>query len=216
MTYRRTAEDLHTAWAIQLQALKISTREFDTGAAGEAARLANAVFLMVGRGMRRHLSICDAAGQQENRLYRSTAKAAGAAGNALVFCRLEKVGLDEWAVALRPAGEAALADGRDLPFDEWWNERVVVTNQHELTRAQIVRILRDKNGGAHFDVQVDDPLIAAALSGEIGGFWVQPEPGGAEWPVPLCLENCMRQIVEELWYSFRDPLDRAPQSAVTS
>ena len=61
----------------------------------------------------------------------------------------------------------------------------------------IIRILRDKDGGAHFDANVTDPLIVAALRGEITGF-LYKDAGGKELPVPFILENTMRQIAEEL------------------
>jgi hypothetical protein len=88
--------------------------------------------------------------------------------------------------------------GKSLTFDEWWNEQVLFDGTSQrLTRADIIRILRDKDGGAHYDADVSDPLVAAALRGEITGF-VYQTPDGQSSPVPFVLENCMRQIAEEL------------------
>ncbi len=202
MAYRRSEENLREAAEFQLQAIQLSAREFDSGAIGEAARLATAVFLLIGRGMRHHTSIFDSAGQQEKRLYRSTLGEANARGSQLIVCRLEKVDTDIWQISACARGKEALSEGRDLPFDEWWSETVIDTEECKLTREQIVRILRDKNGGAHFDAEVEDPLVAAVLQGRLGGFYYINQDGESQ-PVPGSLENCMRQIVEELWFSLK-------------
>jgi hypothetical protein len=107
-------------------------------------------------------------------------------------------GNDEFVIALEPRGREAMYTGRRLKFDEWWNETVLNDGKNQqLTRENIIRILRDKDGGAHYDANVTDPLIAAALRGEITGF-LYKDAGGKELPVPFILENTMRQIAEEL------------------
>lgn len=42
-----------------------------------------------------------------------------------------------------------------LPFDVWWNEKVLKINDKEYTREDIVLITTDKEGGAHVDQKVD-------------------------------------------------------------
>ena len=88
--------------------------------------------------------------------------------------------------------------GRWLKFDDWWNEPVLYDDVSlKLTRENIIRTLRDKHSGAHYDARVTDRFIAAALRGEITGF-LYTIPDGTKQPVPWAVENTMRQIAEEL------------------
>jgi hypothetical protein len=198
--YVRTEEELRHAAEFQFRALKISADHFDLGEFGEAARMATALFVLAGEGMGRHTSILDAAKQKEKRLYRSTKASENDLGCSLVHLVAKHIEQNVWEVRLRHAGRGALEGGRDLPFDEWWNERVVVNNATRLSRADIVRILRDKNGGAHFDPVVSDSDTAQAIRGELGLFDIKHEDGKCEL-VPFALEFCMRQIATEFWYS---------------
>lgn len=207
--YRRTEEDFRRAAEVQLQAIQVSVRAFDDGLIGEAARIANAIFILVGRGMRNHTSIYDAAGQQDKRLYRSTISHAGGLGTQLICAELEKVGVDEWVIGLRHQGRDALESGRDLTFDDWWTEAVVNNNQLRLSRQEIVRIMRDKNGGAHFDTHVLDELVAAAIKGDIGAFTFRNSATGRVEVVPGGLEYTIRQIATELCYSLQSPNPQA-------
>jgi hypothetical protein len=43
-----------------------------------------------------------------------------------------------------------------LKFEEWWNETVYENKRGKLTRATLLRTLRDQEGGAHFDSTVSD------------------------------------------------------------
>jgi hypothetical protein len=198
--YVRTEEDLRQAAQVQFRALKISADHFDLGEIGEAARMASALFILAGEGMRTHASILDAAGQKKKRLYRSTKATEDDLGCSLVRLQLEKVKENVWDIRLRHAGRAVLEGGRDLPFKEWWNEPVVANDAVRLSRADVVRILRDRNGGAHFDPIVKDPIVARAIRGEIGLFDIK-HPDGAREVVPFGLEFCMRQIATEFWFS---------------
>ena len=162
--------------------------------------MANALFVLAGEGMRGHTSILDAANQKDKHQYRSTKATENDLGCSLVDLQLTKVEEDVWDVNLRHAGRVALEGGRDLAFSEWWNEPVVVNATVRLPRADVVRILRDKNGGAHFDPIVTDPIVASAIRGEIGLFDIK-HPDGTREVVPFGLEYCMRQIATEFWYS---------------
>jgi hypothetical protein len=109
-----------------------------------------------------------------------------------------RTGDSEFAIELVPRGREAMQKGRLLKFDEWWNENVLDNGKNQrLTRENIIRILRDKDGGAHYDANVTDPLVAAALQGQITGF-LYKNTDGNELPVPLSVETTMRQIAEEL------------------
>jgi len=66
----------------------------------------------------------------------------------------------------------------------------MMTVSLKLTRENIIRTLRDKHSGAHYDARVTDPLTAAAFLYTI--------PDGTKQPVRWAVENTMRQIAEEL------------------
>jgi hypothetical protein len=199
--YERSEDELFAAADFQLQAIKDSTKLFDEGRVGEAARLANAAYILIGRG-KRHRSILDSAGQQESRLFRSSIPIGGAKGAALIACRITKIAAETWEAELAHRGRPALDDGQDLPFDKWWTEEVICTDRISLSREKVVRILRDKNGGAHFDPVISDPTDTAAILGEVGAFTIK-NSDGTETIVPFALEQTMRQIVEEIWFSLQ-------------
>jgi hypothetical protein len=198
--YIRTDEDLRQAAEVQFRALKISADHFDLGEMGEAPRMANALFVLAGEGARTHRSILDAADQKQGRLYRSTKSSESVLGCSLVHLKLTKVGEDTWEYGLGHAGRAALRGGRDLTFGEWWKEFVIVNDKVSLSRSDVVRFLRDKNGGAHFDPVVTDPRVARAIRGDLGLFGIE-HPDGKREIVPFGLEFCMRQIATEFWFS---------------
>ena len=200
VAYSRTHEDFQAAAQFQLRAMKISADHFDLGEVGEASRMASALFILVGEGMKSHTSIFDAANQKAKRKYRSTKKTDGELGCSLVHARLTKVADTEWEISLGHAGRTALEGGRDLPFNEWWSEIVILNDITNLSREEVVRILRDKNGGAHFDPVVKDEKTAKAIIGELGLFNIELPDGSLE-SVPFGLEYCMRQIATEFWYS---------------
>jgi hypothetical protein len=201
--FQRTEVDFWNAFEVQKSALEISSLAFDGGMIGEAARLATAAFLLVGPSTRNHTSIFDHLGIKDNMEFQTTVPDGNQSGTPLVHCNLELVrknpttGNDEFVIELQPRGRQAMLTGRKLKCDEWWNETVLKDEKRQLTRDNIIRILRDKAGGAHYDAKVTDPLIAAALRGEITGFMYKNESGKA-LPVPFVLENTMRQIAEEL------------------
>jgi hypothetical protein len=99
---------------------------------------------------------------------------------------------------LKPLGFGRLWTGRLLPFEDWWNE-VVLRHKDDrtLNRGQIIRVMRDQDGGAHYDASLSDPVYAAAVRGELTGFYVKEAPDKLI-PVPYALETTMRQIGEEL------------------
>jgi hypothetical protein len=213
---RRTEKELEEAAESQFRALQVSARAFDDGLVGEAARLANTIFILVGRGMKGHVSIMDAAKQQERRLYRSTVTAAGALGTPLIRCVLKCVGQNAWEIGLKHAGREALIEGRDLCFDDWWSELVVNNDKAKLSRRDVIRILRDKNGGAHFDAQVADELTSEALRGNIGAFNFDNSEMQQIEAVPHGLEYCKGQIATELWFSFEEARHPVGKSANVS
>lgn len=201
--YTRTEEEFRQAAEFQFRALKASADLFDLGEIGEASRMANAIFVLAGEGLRRHVGILDAVDQKKGRLYRSTKPVENALGCALVYLKLVKVEVNQWEYSLSHAGRSSLENGRDLLFNEWWSEPVIFNDTVNLSRAEIIRLLRDKNGGAHFDPLIEDSQAIDALRGEVGLFNIASENGTVE-VIPFGLEFAMRQIATEFWYSFAE------------
>jgi hypothetical protein len=191
---------------VQVAALEISATAFDRGEIGEAVRLATSAFLLVGRGMKGHTSILDHLKIADNLRFQSTVPDGNEAAAPLVFISLSQIEPDNWIVELAPKGRVAIQTGRLLALDEWWREIILNDgNGKALSRNDIVRILRDKDGGSHYDANVTDPIVAAALRGEITNYLYQ-RPDGRSIPLPGSLENTMRQIAEELRYLLRNLL----------
>lgn len=42
-----------------------------------------------------------------------------------------------------------------IPFDEWWKEIILKNDKFALTRKDVILILANKDGGAHYDEQID-------------------------------------------------------------
>jgi hypothetical protein len=196
--YQRTTDDFWKAFEIHKSALDVSSLAFDGGLIGEAARLATSAFLFVGRGMGNHKSILDHLGITDSVQFPTTVPDGSQSGTPLIHASLTCIRKDEWVIELVPNGRAAMQTGRTLKFDDWWNEKVLDKGKgQKLSRKDIIRILRDRDGGAHYDANVKDPLVGAALQGQITGF-LYKNPDGHEVPIPNPLETTMRQIAEEL------------------
>jgi hypothetical protein len=150
--------------------------------------------------MTSHKSILDQLNIQERLDFVTTT-----AVTKIVYAKLTVVKPNEYNIALFPKG---LKDVRHIRFHDWWEEKVVRTNDGELSRLQVIRILRDNDGGSHFDEIITDPLVADALRGKFSFYYRNP-PEPAQ-PVPYFLETTMRQIAEELRATIRDLKPHAP------
>jgi hypothetical protein len=43
-----------------------------------------------------------------------------------------------------------------VPFEDWWNDRIFENHKSHLTRKDLVLAIADKDGGAHFDKEVEE------------------------------------------------------------
>lgn len=194
---KRSREDLRRALAIQRRALDISAAAYDAGEMGEAARLAATVHILLGPRSGSHVSVIEQLGFGSDTPFFTTVEENSQSGSPLVFARLNSLPQPEhYVMSVLPRGPVA-ARCRKVPLAEWWEEPVLKTEAHTLARRKLVRLLRDKDGGAHFDGEIRDPLIIAALRGEITGFLIGKSDGTSE-PVPYSVEATMRQIAEEV------------------
>lgn len=111
---------------------------------------------------------------------------------------------------------APLSESTKLPsrlnnyvsFSDWWNE--VVINDKEggsYTREQIVKVLANKDGGAHVDPKIDEDYDELKKNNRM--VWVQVISDGAtekESGIPEVELHSMRQIAYELIVSIEKKL----------
>jgi hypothetical protein len=172
------------------RALASSAKSYDEGEKWEAARLATATNTLVydGRSGASILTQLDLLGRLE---FLSSAPPRPA-GNLIMWQPL---------VGMQPAnGEHAFvpqldrASTRPLPFETWWDEVIFVSQQLPVTRSQLVRTLRDKEGGGHLDDQLNrDGYLSMSREA-----WTSHMADGSTKPM-LGLEAAnMRQVAWEL------------------
>lgn len=194
----RTTDELWCAFELHRNAIEVSSLAFDGGLKGEAIRLANSIFILIGEKMKNHLSICDQIGIKDRLLFPTTIPV-GDTSESPLYSAFVKIWDGNLNIELMPLGFGATMTGRQLKFDDWWQETVLgPTTGQSLTRGAIIRSMRDQDGGAHYDARVTDSAYAAAIRGELTGFAIQDPKTGQKIPVKYALETTMRQIAEEV------------------
>jgi hypothetical protein len=88
-----------------------------------------------------------------------------------------------------------------LPFDEWWGERIFENARSSLTRRELVLAMSNKDGGAHFDTEVDERYddFRKSLSG--GSSLVGRRSGALRGYDNIPIHPAVRQIAFELVHS---------------
>lgn len=198
---KRSNEELWNAFFGQRACLVNSIASFDAGMMFEAPRIANAIFLLLGRGMRGHSSILDQLGIQEHLTFVAS-NGPQEKGSTLIVTRLLSIKQDTFIVEVLPVRQAI--DRKNmLKFDDWWKQTVFnVGERKNLSRADLVRLFRDKDGGAHYNSSVEDPEHRSFLDGDFGvRFKHSFESEGQV--VPWGPQVMIRQIGDEVKESIR-------------
>jgi hypothetical protein len=207
---KRTKLGLLHALLVQYDGLRLSAAMYDAGHRGEAVRIANAIFVLIGPDMRNHKSILNQLGQEGALQIPSTADSRGPHGSALIAVEVtpyvnEESGLGGWIIAAVPYGHEALNSGRTASVSDWWNEGVLRGSGAvgTLTRLQVVRVMRDQDGGAHLDDHIKDKVyLAVHLSGV--GFQYKAHADAKETkPVEGALEATVRQMAYEVLHGIQ-------------
>jgi len=202
---KRTKLGLLHALLVQFDGLRLSAAMYDVGHRGEAVRMANAIFVLAGPEMRNHKSILSQLGQEATLQIPSTADSRGPHGSALIAVNVtpymnEETGTGGWIIASEPYGHEALNNGRRIALLDWWSEGVLGGSgvADPLTRLQVVRVMRDQDGGAHLDDHIKDELyLAVHLKGV--GFQFKPSADAKDTqPVDGALEATVRQMAYEV------------------
>jgi hypothetical protein len=188
----RTEFDFCDAFRVQHDALKISGAAYDIGFHGECARLATAIWVLIGLGNRSHTSLVEHLNWHTELRLRSTMRPGDGGGMVSLRAKvIEEVdGKPAWNFQCRPRGAHVLDEiGRELTLEEWWKEPIA----RSATRSTFVRILRDKEGGAHYDDKISDADFLAAKQ----QLTIELEPGNVV-PAPMLAAAKVRQITFEV------------------
>ncbi|QWG10970.1 hypothetical protein KMZ29_14380 [Bradyrhizobium sediminis] len=175
----------------------MSVSSFDFGHVAEAARIANAIFILLGPRSRTHTSVVEALN------WDIEMPTTVPSGNLMsVECiPVEAVGdrPASWFIQALPAGREAAVFRKDvrLSINEWWNEVVLKGSEGTLSRLDIIRITRDRDGGAHLDETISSPAYKAVLL-RGAGFSYQPSQDAPSQPVENSIEAIIRQIANEV------------------
>jgi hypothetical protein len=199
---RRTRLGLLHAFLRQHGALRLSVSSFDFGHISEAARIANAIFILLGPRSRTHTPVLDALN------WDIEMPTTVPSGNLMcVECiPVEAVGdrPASWFIHALPAGREAAVFKKDvgLSVAAWWDETVLSGPNGDLSRLDIIKITRDRDGGAHLDETISSPAYKSVLL-KGTGFNYQPTQDAPPQPVQNSLEAIIRQIANEVLMSFQ-------------
>lgn len=143
----------------QIRFIGKSSREYDLGDADEAANIANHICMIVhDTGMSK--SILNQLDKKDIPFYDSAfARHRNDVGSYQGLVVMEMSSNPRWGwVPLVFSGDGP--DKSWKPFDEWWNA-VILDDRHgvEFSRRDIVLAVRNQDGGAHVDPELDEPYV---------------------------------------------------------
>jgi len=203
----------------QITNLEVSAARYDAGWPGEANRLAVVVRVLVhdtsmSRSLLKQMDVKDSMrwidsngglDARESILFSSL----------MVFRTTVVEGGMELGVL--PIDQAQiLAEGRLMDFTTWWKTAPVMVGNGELiTRADVVDMLANQDGGAHVDLKKERfvrllrsiPQVAPFLDDGSGSLGVGiPAPTSDDLAREI-LRAAMRTIAEEVWLAWNNQLD---------
>ncbi len=216
----RSREQLLEALATQRRHMAASCTAYDAGDHSEALRLATCVYNLVHDGG--HIrSIMSQLGIKDARTFVATnvkdgAKVAAIANRYTPLVELERVfSIPPRFVPLVTyfQNRNAYFPVRDLTFDVWWNRDIIFFDGAlRLTRRQLVFVLRNQEGGSHYDSEVRNPNFHP-LKNPVIMF----SPGLGIGEMRHLELASMRQVAEELELSFvKYERERHPNIAIMS
>lgn len=196
--YRRTIEDYHRAFATQYDALRHSSANFDVGNFWESVRIANAIYMLLGPSGKNHTNLVERLNKHSS--LQMPTSVDSIAGSPLVICQIcvieNKDGNSAvYQLSLRNRGRSGFCSSK-IGIAQWWAERVIMTDDCLLDRLTLVRVIRDKDGGAHYDETISDPNYVAAATRGVAFRYSKPD--GTDKAVPFYLEQSMRQLADEV------------------
>ncbi|MFW2446011.1 MAG: hypothetical protein ACN4E6_01675 [Qipengyuania pacifica] len=156
MAYQKTAKEIRSAFDGQISALRSSCAAFDNGEQWEAPRIASAISIL-----------CHDAGKTVSLLtqlgIRNEMQFVSSVGSPITDTNLV-VSHPLVAFQFTPDGvkASALLEGpftREWNFNKWWKQEVIAAGPLKawsLTRNDLIRSVRNQDGGGHVDAQLSD------------------------------------------------------------
>lgn len=199
-------------WALQVQygGLLVSASMFDVGHTGESARMANAMYILLGPTTKNHVSIVSQLAFKEPLQITSTARSAIADANgSSPLAAVELVpyvradgSSGGWIINAVANGSELLSLGARTSSDLWWSQKVLTSPVGQLSRLDVVRIVRDRDGGAHLDSSIAHPAYEAVLLRGVG-YKYKHSAEGPERHVEGMIEATIRQMAAEVLHSLQ-------------
>ncbi len=204
MAYQNTEEDFNGQYKDQLRFLNSSTVNYDRGDLAEAKRLATIISNLIYDG-KSSISLLSHLRKKNTLRFVSTR-----VWNERNLLPTE-IGLASIKVTSTTSAYAPLLGNMLqsfcalLSFEDWWDQKILRDkNRNTLTRGELIKSLRDQDGGSHIDKDLSKTAYASIA-----------KANGAGWEFHCALDSgyispgphfaSMRQIVWEVQYSLRIP-----------
>ena len=148
---RRTPEELDFVVRRQLGHLRRSAAAYDTGIYEEAERLSACVYILCSDGGKSRPLLGQAGLRRKLRLFDTSHGSVPGLPLAKIVVESDNQGRYEarydWNNGSYP----------EVTFNDWWNQNIYFSNKDEyrITRRQLVKEMRNTDGGGHVDVKLD-------------------------------------------------------------
>jgi len=153
----RTDQELRTELAEQFEALKIHGASYDEGKTWQAKTLAAVISILMRDGSRNMNPLLQQLGIRKQMLYVDSR-------GPLLFPEHGAFNAPLTAIQMGPDGVkvvphcSVMPDApwirRNVAFSDWWGGDVLQTSRGQrITRHRLVNLVRDKDGGAHYDAE---------------------------------------------------------------
>lgn len=202
-----TREDVVAAYRNHMRMLDKSCADFDKGDYGEALRIALALRVLLHDGKGRVRSLLKQVGLKDV-LFFDSAEDVNPANLMPTLClvTIRMVGPEAEFVA--PLGMHMGRPVWMLPFAEWWQRTVIaVPGQFSLSRGELVHVMADQGGGAHFDEAIDDRYYRLTRENALGLRVCTPI---GDRPIDGIERATIRQIAQEVRASLVEPRRTIP------
>ena len=155
--------------------------------------------------MKNHKCIVEQLGWADEIKISSTVGSNQQGGSPLIAVRAtphvsESAVQDGWIIRCVPYGHETLNTAPRLSLTDWWNEGVLTGSGtiKTLSRLQVIRLVRDQDGGAHLDDHIDDPTYVAVHLNGVGFRYKPTAQSEQSLPVEGAAEATIRQMAYEV------------------
>lgn len=201
MTYRKSPAELSQELLDQEKALKSSCASYDEGNSWEAKRIATCIYMLLHDNEKsQNRSLLRTLGIKHDVRYSSSSTPVRP-GNLMHHMPLIALHAPaDGGFRYVPISSIIEVDCHIVSFDTWWNEVVYAESsdgqyKSQLTRKDMVYIMRTQDGGAHVDTRITNDLYHSLSRG--AGWRID----GTDQPIKDAHFATMRQMAWELTVS---------------